>query len=259
MRLERHPCVLGYRREARPDATDDLGLLLDRVHVGRASLGAVAEEQLRRRAHEAHHHHADADIGDRVVGMLHVDAQVRLHSVIEQGPGARPPELVGYHRRDDDIAAQADAGADDRLDGADRGNAAALVVMRAHSPDPAVLELGPEGIHSPPRHLGAWIHVSVEQKGGPSSAAAQTPDRLPALLRRILRMQDLHHFDLEADVRHRVGVEVRDFSLLERRAGDSDRALLEIEDPPLIHGGNGRCGINAGSHMRSPDSVVSNR
>src|ERR1700693_3019981 len=23
-----HPCVLGYRREARPDATDDLGLLL---------------------------------------------------------------------------------------------------------------------------------------------------------------------------------------------------------------------------------------
>src|SRR3984893_10169432 len=49
MRLERHPCVLGYRREARPDSTDDLGLLLDRVHVGRASLAVVAEEQLRRR------------------------------------------------------------------------------------------------------------------------------------------------------------------------------------------------------------------
>src|ERR1700738_1705400 len=36
MRLERHPCVLGYRREARPDSTDDFGLLLDRGSVGRA-------------------------------------------------------------------------------------------------------------------------------------------------------------------------------------------------------------------------------
>src|ERR1700730_6918841 len=131
--------------------------------------------------------------------------------------------------------------------------------MRAHSPDPAVLELGPERIHGPPRHLRAWIHVSVEQKGGASAGAAKTPDRLPALLRRILRMEDLHHFDVEADVRHRLGVEFRDFSRLKRRAGNSDRALLEIEDPPLIHGGNGRCGINAGSHMRSPDSAVSNR
>src|ERR1700738_4214059 len=79
--------------------------------------------------------------------------------------------------------------------------------MRAHSPDPAVLELGPERIHGPPRHLRAWIHVSVKQKGGASAGAAQTPDRLPALLRRILRMEDLHHFDVEADVRHRLGVE----------------------------------------------------
>src|SRR5437588_1919653 len=50
VRLERHPSVPGRGREAGPDATDDLGLLLDRVHVSRASLGAVAEEQLRRRA-----------------------------------------------------------------------------------------------------------------------------------------------------------------------------------------------------------------
>ena len=80
-------------------------LLLDRIDVSGAGLGAVAKEQFRRRADEAHHHDTDADIGNRVVGVLHVDAQISLDAVAEERSGAGAAELVRHDRRHEYVAA----------------------------------------------------------------------------------------------------------------------------------------------------------
>ena len=126
------------------------------------------------------------------------------------------------------------ARAHDGLERADGGDAAALVVMRAHPPDPTVLELGPVRVDGPPTHLDAWVHVAVYEKCRPPAAPFEPPNRLPTLLFRIEWVDDLLHLHLEADVGHVVGVEVRDIAFFEGRAWDADRPLLEIEDPLLI-------------------------
>src|SRR5580704_7366513 len=108
--------------------------------------------------------------------------------MIEQRPGAGTAELVSYDGRDDHVASQTGARANNRLDCTDRGNAAAFVIMRAHSPDPSIFEPRPQWIHRPTAHLGTWIHVPVEHQRRPVPTAPQSPYRLPAPLRRLLWM-----------------------------------------------------------------------
>src|SRR6267142_99528 len=215
--------------EARPDAPDDLGLLLDRVHVLRPGLRAVPEEELGALRLDPHHDDADADVGDRVGGVLHVDGEVRAQALGHQRARAGAAELVGHHRGDHDVAAQADAGADDRLHGADRRYHAALVVVGAHAPHPAVLELGAVRIHAPAAHLHAGIHVTVQHEARPAAGAAQAPDGLARRLAGLGPVGDLHHFHVEPEVGHVGGEEIGDRAFLERRAGDADRGLLEGE------------------------------
>src|ERR1700730_17942819 len=116
--------------------------------------------------------------------------------MIEQRPGAGTSELVGYHGRDDHVTLQMGARANDRLDCTDRGNAAAFVIMSAHSPDPSIFKLRAQWIHRPTAHLGTWIHVPVEHQRRPISTAPQPPYRWPTPLRQLLRMGALHHFDI---------------------------------------------------------------
>ena len=84
---------------------------------------------------------------------------------------------------------------------------------------------------------------------GNPRTAAQPSDRLPAFLRRVVRMDDLHHLHVEADVGERVGVEVGYGAFLEGRAGDADRPLLEVENAALVHRRNGQPGIDATLHQ----------
>ncbi len=146
MRDKIHPASFRNRIEAWPDAANDLAKLLDRIPVQGLCFGAVAEEQLRRLDPDAHHHDADADIGDGVVGVLHVDAQIRPHAAAQQRPGPGTAELVRDHRTQQDVALEPCAGANDGLDAAEGSGDAAFVVVGAHAPNPAVLELGAIGV-----------------------------------------------------------------------------------------------------------------
>src|SRR3981081_2672396 len=104
VRDEIHPTSFRNGIEAWPDAANDLAKLLDRIPVQGLWFGAVAEEHLRSLYPDAHHHDADADIGDGFVGMLHVDAQIRLHATTQQRPGAGTAELVCDHRTQQHVA-----------------------------------------------------------------------------------------------------------------------------------------------------------
>ena len=229
MRRETQPPARRDRIEARPDAPDDLGLLLDRVHVLRPRLLAVAEEELGALRLDPHHDDADADVGDRVGGVLHVDGEVGAQPLLHERARAGAAELVRDDRRDHDVAAQTDAGADDRFHGTDRGDDSTFVVVSAHAPHPAVLELGAVGIHAPAAHLHAGIHVAVEHEARPAARAAQAPDGLARRLAGLGPVGNVHHLHVETELGHVVGEEIRDRAFLERRAGDADRGLLERE------------------------------
>ena len=76
------------------------------------------------------------------------------------------------HRADEHIAAQPYDRSDDGLNAADGGDHAALVVVRTHPSDPAVLERGPIGIDGPAAHLHARVHVPVEHEAAAAAARA---------------------------------------------------------------------------------------
>jgi len=115
-----------------------------------------------------------------------------------------------------------DTGAHDSFHGADGGNAAALVIMRADAPDPSIFKFCAQRIHRPAAHLRARIHMPIDQQGRTSACPRQPPNRLPALPRTIMRMNDVHHLDMKAHVGQRVGIEVGKLPFLESRACDSD-------------------------------------
>src|SRR5262249_26065927 len=131
------------------------------------------------------------------------------------------------------------------------GHAAALIVVRAHSPDPAVLELCDVGVDGPPAHLDAGIHMTVDEKRWSPAGAFEPADRLAALALRIEWMRHLLHLDLQAHVGHVVGIEVCDVALLESRARQPDRPLLEIEDTPRIDRGKRRARVDCREHCFS--------
>jgi hypothetical protein len=74
MRRKGHPAIGSDRRQARTDPLHDFHLLLNGIDIGGARFRAVTEKQLRGRANKAHHHDTNANIGNRVVRVLHVDA-----------------------------------------------------------------------------------------------------------------------------------------------------------------------------------------
>ena len=239
-RVRRQPRQLGVwcepeppagldRIEARPDAPDNLGLLLDRVHVLRPGFLAVAKEKLRALRPDADHDDADADVGDRVRRVLHVDGKVRAQALLHERACPGTAELVRDHRRDDDVAAQAHTRADDRFHRADGSHYAALVVVRAHAPHPAVLELRAVRVDTPAAHLDAGIHVAVQHEARPAARAAQARDRLACPLARLGPVGDLHHLHVEAEVGHVVSQMIGERALLEGGARNADGGLLERE------------------------------
>src|SRR5215470_6900638 len=230
MRREAQPAPGLDRIEARADAPDDLGLLLDRVHVLRPRFPAVPEEELGTLRLDADHDDSDADVGDGVGGVLHVDGEVGPHALLHERAGPRSAKLVRDHGTDEDVAAETDAGADDRLHGADRRDDPTLVVVSAHAPHPPVLEFRAVRIHAPAAHLHARIHVAVQHEARPAAGAPQPRDRLARRLAGLGPVGDLHHLDVEADVRQVIGEIVGERSLLECRARNADGRLLELQD-----------------------------
>ena len=120
--------------------------------------------------------------------------------------------------------------------------------MRAHSPDPTILELRGIGIDCPPAHLNAGIHMTVDEKCWSAASTFESADRLAALTLRIEWMGHRLHLDLEAYVGHVVGIEVGDIPLLKGRARDSDRPLLKIEDALGIYRGKRRPRVDCRRH-----------
>src|SRR4051794_38311829 len=147
--------------------------------------------------------------------MLHVEAIIRPHAVGEEGAGSSPAELVRDYRADQDVAFELETGADDRLDARDRRHDAALVVMGAHAPDPAILELTAIGIDAPAAHLNPRIHVAVEHQARAAAAANQAADRLAAALAALRRMRHLHHLHFEAEIPQVAGQMIRERAFLE--------------------------------------------
>src|SRR5207247_7377770 len=131
---------------------------------------------------------------------------------------------------DDYAAAETDSAAHDRCDGSEGGHDAALVFVGAHSPHPAVLELGAVRIHAPATHLHAGIHVAVQHEARPAARSPEARDRLARRLAGLGPVGDLHHLDVEADVGHAVGEVIGDRALLEGRARSSDGCWLETTD-----------------------------
>src|SRR6202022_1839651 len=82
----------------------------------------------------------------------------------------------------ENVALEANARAYDRFERTNRGDAAALVVVRAHSPDPAVLEFRGIGVDGPSAHLDARVHMTVDEKHGSTAGALEPADRLAAVL-----------------------------------------------------------------------------
>src|SRR4029450_2776225 len=111
----------------------------------------------------------------------HVDAQVRLDPVPQQRSGARAAELVGDHGRHQDVALEAGPRTNDGLERADGGDAAALVVVGAHAPNPTVLELGAVRIDAPAAHLDARVHMAVDEERRAAAASFEAADGLPGL------------------------------------------------------------------------------
>src|SRR5258708_14737681 len=103
-----------------------------------------------------------------------------------------------------------------------------LIVVRAHSPYPTVLEFRGVGIDGPPAHLDTGVHMTVDEKCRSAASTSEPADRLAALTLLIEWMGYLLHLDLHAYVGHVVCIEVCDVTFLEGRARDSDRPLLKI-------------------------------
>ena len=235
VRGERHPRVLAGRGEAGAEAPEDLALLLDGVPERGPRLVAEPEEEVGGGGADAGHDDADADVRDGVGGVLEVDAQVRGDAVREERPGTRPAVLVGDHRADEDVARESRARTDDRVDRVHHRGDAALVVVRPHAPDPAVLELRAIGVDAPAAHLHPGVHVPVQHETRSAPRAGEPADRLPADDGRVAGTRDVHHLDLEPDAAHVLGEVIRDRLLLERRARDADEGLLEVEHPLGVH------------------------
>ena len=68
--------------------------------------------------------------------------------------------------------------------------------------------------------MGEAFVIAVD---GPSGVGKSTVSR------RVARHFDLHHLDIEADVRHVVGEIVGDLVLLEGRARDADQGPFQIQ------------------------------
>ncbi len=98
-----HPACFRNRIEAWPNAANDLAKLFDGVPIQGLCFGTVAEEQFRSLDPDTHHHDTNADIGDGVVGMLHVDAQVCPHAAAQQRPSTGTAQLVRNHRTQQDV------------------------------------------------------------------------------------------------------------------------------------------------------------
>jgi hypothetical protein len=137
---------------------------------------------------------------------------------------------VRDHGAQQHVALEPCAGADDRLNSAKGRGETALVVMGAHAPDPAVLELGAIGIDRPSGHLDARIHMTVEHQRRTAAGAAQHAHRLPALRCRIEGMLHIHHRHVETDIAHPLGEMVGDRLLLERRAWNPQQRLLDFQN-----------------------------
>src|SRR5215475_327208 len=144
--------------------------------------------------------------------MLHIDAQIRLDPALQQRSGTRATELVGDYRCHEHVSLETGAGANDGLDGADGRNAATLIVVGAHPPDPAVLVLAAVGVDGPSAHLDPGVHMTVDEKCRATATTFESADRLAALLLWVERMRDLLHVHIEPDVGHVVSVEVGDFA-----------------------------------------------
>ena len=235
MRGEGHPRVLAGRGEAGAEAAEDLALLLDGVPERGPGLVAEPEEEVGRGGADARHDDADAHVRDGVGGVLEVDAQIRGDPVREERPGARAAVLVGDHRADEEVAREPCARTDNCVDGVHHRGDAALVVVRPHAPDPAVLELGTIGVDAPAAHLDPRVHVPVQHETRPAPRAGEPADRLPADDGRVAGARNVHHLDFEPDAGHVFGEEVRDRLLLEGRARDPDEGPLEVEHPLGVH------------------------
>ena len=232
---EGHPRILARRGQARADAAKELALLLDRVPELGPGLGAEAEEEIGRGGEHARHDDADAHVRDGVGRVLEVDAQVRGDPACEQRPGARPAVLVGDHRAHEHVPPEPRARPDDRVDRAHHRRDAALVVVRPHAPDPAVLELRAVGVDAPAAHLDPGVHVPVQHQARAAARAGEPADGLPAGDRGVAGARDVHHLHVEADAGHVLGEVVRDRLLLERRARDANEGALEVQHPLGVH------------------------
>src|SRR5215210_6203839 len=106
------------------------------------------------------------------------------------------------------------AGAYDCFQRANRSDASAFVIVRPHSPNPAVFKLGAVGVDGPPAHLDPWIHVAVDEQCWSTAASFETANRLPTCSGRVEGMRDRLHFNFKTDVGHVVSIEIGDFSFL---------------------------------------------
>ncbi len=94
MRRKGHPAIRSDWRQARTDSPHDFHLLLDGIDIGGARFRAVTEKQLGGGADEPYHHDTNANIGNRVVRVLHVDAEVRFDAVPQERASTGPAKLV---------------------------------------------------------------------------------------------------------------------------------------------------------------------
>ena len=86
------------------------------------------------------------------------------------------------------------------------------------------------GIHGPAAHDPDGVHVAVEHERRTSAGPGQPADRLPARLARIGWMGDVHHLDIEADIRHHIGEIIRQVVLFEGVARGAYRIQFHIKD-----------------------------
>ena len=94
---------------------------------------------------------------------------------------------------------------------------------------------------------------------GPTAGAGQPPDRLAALDAGLVRVGNLHHLDVEADLVEVVGVKIGDAAFLEGRARDADGVALKLQEPPLVDCRQNPTGINGRWHPQRSFGAVGDR
>ena len=246
------PVVGKFVGEAGSEAADEHGLLLDGVGVLAPRLGRKAEEEPRRGRGDLDPHRSRADGPDGVGGMFDVDAVIGADAFAQERPRPRAADLVGRHRAHDDVALEFDAGRDQPLDAADGGGQAALVVLGAEAPQPAVVELPFVGIDGPSGHGHVGVHVAVEHQAGAAAGALEGGDGLARLERLVPGVGDLHHLDGEAHVSQVPGQVVGDLVLLEQLARHADHPARQGDEPVLGDGLEGLFRVLGLGHRSLP-------